>query len=59
MPADLEGRILEEAIDPSVLAERPPEYSDAGAIEIQGAQSYSVGEAAEVEDRLRDLGYVE
>ncbi len=59
VPMDLEGRVLEEALDPSLLAERPPEYSETGAVEIQGAQTYSADEAAEVEDRLRDLGYVE
>jgi predicted AlkP superfamily phosphohydrolase/phosphomutase len=59
VPLDLEGRVLEEALDPALLTDRPPEYSEAGAVEIQGAQSYSADEAAEVEDRLRDLGYVE
>jgi predicted AlkP superfamily phosphohydrolase/phosphomutase len=59
VPVDLEGRVLEEALDPSLLADRPPKYSEAGTIEIQGAQSYSADEASEVEDRLRDLGYVE
>lgn len=59
VPPDLEGRILEEAIDPALLANRPPEYSETGAIEMRGAQTYSASEAAEVEDRLRDLGYVE
>ena len=59
VPLDLEGRVLEEALDSSLLTDRPPEYSEAGTIAIQGAQSYSAGEAAEVEDRLRDLGYVE
>lgn len=59
VPLDLEGRVLEEALDPSLLADHPPEYSETGTIEMQGAQTYSPGEAAEVEDRLRELGYVE
>lgn len=59
IPIDLEGRVIEEAFDPALLDARPPEYVENPAIQMQAAQAYSAEEAAEVEDRLRDLGYVE
>jgi predicted AlkP superfamily phosphohydrolase/phosphomutase len=60
VPSDLEGRILTEAIDPSILDGRPPEYDDSGEVELARTEaSYSAGEADEVEERLRGLGYLE
>jgi predicted AlkP superfamily phosphohydrolase/phosphomutase len=61
VPAELEGRILAEAIDPAVLDERPPEYDDTGELQVAHAETstYSAGEADEVEARLRGLGYLE
>jgi hypothetical protein len=59
VPLELEGRVLEEAISPELLEERPPLWGDAAAVEVGRAESYSPGEAAEVEGRLRDLGYLE
>jgi predicted AlkP superfamily phosphohydrolase/phosphomutase len=61
VPADLEGRIIAEAIDPALLDERPPEYDDSSELEVAHAETstYSAGEADEVEARLRGLGYLE
>jgi predicted AlkP superfamily phosphohydrolase/phosphomutase len=60
LPADLEGRLIAEAIDPDLLDRRPPEYDDSGPQEIAGpAEGYSADEAEEIEERLRGLGYVE
>lgn len=60
IPADLEGRILMEALRPELLDERPPAYDDdaPGEFEPQRAELEEEG-AAEVERRLRGLGYLE
>jgi predicted AlkP superfamily phosphohydrolase/phosphomutase len=59
IPADLEGRILMEALRPDLLDERPPEYDDTPAeFTAQEAELEQEG-AAEVERRLRGLGYLE
>ena len=61
LPTQLEGRILAEALDPALLDSRPPAYDDRElALDAVGPQSsYSEGEADEVEERLRGLGYLE
>ncbi len=59
VPLDLEGRVLEEAVSPETLQQSPPSYGEAEMVEVGRAESYSPGEAAEVESRLRDLGYLE
>ena len=59
VPLDLEGRVLEEAVSPETLQQSPPTYGEAEVVEVGRAESYSPGEAAEVESRLRDLGYLE
>jgi hypothetical protein len=59
VPTELEGRVLTEAIVPDVLDERPPDYEDAVPIEVGASRGYDDEEAAEVENRLRSLGYVE
>lgn len=60
VPADLEGRILMEALRPELLDERPPAYDDEAPAEFapQRAELEEEG-AAEVERRLRGLGYLE
>ena len=60
VPADLEGRILMEALRPELLDERPPAYDDeAPAAFGQERASLEEEGAAEVERRLRGLGYLE
>ena len=61
LPTQLEGRVLAEALDPALLDSRPPAYDDRElALDAVGPQSsYSEGEADEVEERLRGLGYLE
>ena len=61
LPTQLEGRILTEALEPALLDSRPPAYDDRElALDAVGPQSsYSEGEAGEVEERLRGLGYLE
>lgn len=60
VPADLEGRVLVEALRPELLDERPPEYDDAASAEFERAPAELEEEGtAEVERRLRSLGYLE
>jgi hypothetical protein len=59
VPFDLEGRVLEDAIDQAVLERRPPEYAETEVVEVGGAEGYDEVGAAEVERRLRGLGYLE
>jgi predicted AlkP superfamily phosphohydrolase/phosphomutase len=58
LPGDLEGRVLTEAIAPSVLDARPPAYDDEASAEI-ASSGISAEDTEEVERRLRDLGYLE
>lgn len=61
IPTDFDGRVLEEIIDPAVWAAHPPKKidprSDAGAGEEE--VTYSAHEEAQLEERLRSLGYLE
>jgi predicted AlkP superfamily phosphohydrolase/phosphomutase len=60
VPADLEGRILMEALRPELLDERPPAYDDEVPAEFAPERAeLEVEGAAEVERRLRGLGYLE
>jgi predicted AlkP superfamily phosphohydrolase/phosphomutase len=59
IPMDLEGRMLVEAIEPSLLDTRPPEFGEAAELAVAAMQRYDEDEADEVKSRLRDLGYLE
>jgi len=59
IPAELEGRLLAEAIDPVLLDERLPEFADTEAVAALVAASPELESPPEVEERLRSLGYVE
>jgi predicted AlkP superfamily phosphohydrolase/phosphomutase len=59
VPLDLEGRVLEESIDPALLEQRPPEYHAPETIELAASRAYGAEETAEVAERLRGLGYLE
>jgi len=60
IPSDLEGRILFEALRPELLDERPAEYDDTPPEEFDREREELQDEgAAEVERRLRGLGYLE
>jgi predicted AlkP superfamily phosphohydrolase/phosphomutase len=59
IPADLDGRLLSEALQPSLLAERPPEYVDDEDVALPDAQQYTPEDEAVIEERLRSLGYLE
>jgi predicted AlkP superfamily phosphohydrolase/phosphomutase len=60
IPAELEGRLVAEAIDPDLLDSRPPDYDDTAPIDFdQSEEGYAPEEAEEVARRLRGLGYIE
>jgi predicted AlkP superfamily phosphohydrolase/phosphomutase len=56
VPAAFEGRLLAEALEPSLLDERPLEFSDDEPAVAAPTERES---PREVEERLRDLGYLE
>jgi predicted AlkP superfamily phosphohydrolase/phosphomutase len=56
VPATFEGRLLAEALEPSLLDERPPEFDDDEGAAPTRAEHES---PREVEERLRSLGYLE
>jgi predicted AlkP superfamily phosphohydrolase/phosphomutase len=58
IPDDLEGRLLEEAVRHELLEERPPAY-EAYDVELAANEPASVVGSEEVEERLRNLGYLE
>ena len=60
IPAELEGRLVAEAIDPDLLDRRPPDYDDTAPFAFdQSEEGYAPEEAEEVARRLRGLGYIE
>jgi predicted AlkP superfamily phosphohydrolase/phosphomutase len=59
IPADFEGRVLEEVIAPAMLETREPEYAELSVSTVGGVQSYAADDLEEIEDRLRGLGYLE
>lgn len=60
VPEGLDGRVLEEALDPRLLERRPPEYSsEEDEVLEPGAEGYSAEDEKIIEERLRALGYLE
>jgi predicted AlkP superfamily phosphohydrolase/phosphomutase len=59
IPAQLEGRVLFEAIAPELLDARPVVYDDEASLEVAHARRAAADEGGEVEERLRSLGYLE
>lgn len=59
IPADMDGRVLAEAIESRFLATRPVERVDAAPMETGGRTGYTSAEEEIVSERLRNLGYVE
>jgi predicted AlkP superfamily phosphohydrolase/phosphomutase len=56
IPSALEGRVLTEALDRGLA---PPAYVEAVELELGAPRAYDAAGAAEVEERLRSLGYLE
>jgi predicted AlkP superfamily phosphohydrolase/phosphomutase len=61
IPGELDGRVLEELLDPGWLAAHPVETMAAAEApaEAPEAGTYDPGDEARLKDRLRSLGYIE
>ncbi len=64
VPADMDGRVLTEIIPAARLAEKPVRQTEAPArwdtpLGRLNSAGYSAEEEAEIEDQLRQLGYIE
>jgi predicted AlkP superfamily phosphohydrolase/phosphomutase len=59
IPESMEGRLIDAAIDPALLARRPPEYAAEDVPLASGIRAFADDEAGQVQDRLRGLGYIE
>lgn len=61
VPADMDGRVLEEAIQPAYVRQNPAQYTEpsTGVKAKTPGRPYSDEEASRVEERLRSLGYIE
>jgi len=58
VPAGLDGRVVEDALEESFLAANPVRVGVAAASRDAGGE-YSADEAAAVAEHLKDLGYIE
>ena len=61
IPAGLDGRVLTELFEPGFLAAHPVRSAEGAAVPAGDAPAtpYSAEEAAQVEDRLKALGYID
>lgn len=59
VPNDMDGRVLEELFKPSFMAKNPVRKGESDDSESSRTAEYSAEETAIVEQRLKDLGYIE
>ncbi|MCL5257543.1 MAG: alkaline phosphatase family protein, partial [Chloroflexi bacterium] len=61
IPDDIDGKIIADALQPGMLAARQPETAPASEIAVirPGGHVYSEQEEQEVNQRLRNLGYLD
>lgn len=59
VPVDMDGHVLSEALEPTVLASWPVQMAEVATVGLSGASAvYSPEDEAEVSARLRELGYL-
>ena len=58
VPADMDGRVLTEMFDPGFVRDTPVRRADAETLRQRPEHEWQPDEAAEIEDRLRGLGYL-
>jgi hypothetical protein len=58
IPADMDGRILTEILDPTYVEAHPVRYESVQNDFVQREYELSSGEEQEIQDRLRGLGYL-
>jgi predicted AlkP superfamily phosphohydrolase/phosphomutase len=62
VPAEMDGRVLFEAFDEAFVATHPVHYQQSGLLThmSQPAEAvYSMAETAKIQERLKDLGYID
>jgi predicted AlkP superfamily phosphohydrolase/phosphomutase len=62
IPNDMDGAVIQDAIDPDFLGGHPPEkvYRDKEEkVEMVSTSGYTEEEQAKIQERLKDLGYIE
>ena len=60
VPEDMDGRVLMEAFRPEFLQQNPVTYQQAGTdYALSCEQAYTEDQVAEIEERLRGLGYLD
>jgi predicted AlkP superfamily phosphohydrolase/phosphomutase len=61
IPEDMDGRVLSEALEPTFAQENAAQYAKSSGSESGEAESssYSTDEAAQIEARLKALGYID
>jgi predicted AlkP superfamily phosphohydrolase/phosphomutase len=60
VPDDMDGRVLAAAFEPDCLTQRPVRYQHVAADDEQAERrNFSTDEDAQLQQRLRDLGYLE
>ncbi len=58
IPTYMDGRVLEEMLEPEWVRTHPPACREEELTDLQGETGYSADEAKKIEEHLRDLGYV-
>jgi predicted AlkP superfamily phosphohydrolase/phosphomutase len=59
VPEDMDGRVLTESFNPQFLEQHPAEYGAAAGVASAENANYSEQEAAQIEARLKALGYID
>lgn len=59
VPAYMDGTVLEEALEPGYLADKPVRYTDDAAAGGTGAKKLSEEQEREIAEKLKNLGYME
>jgi hypothetical protein len=61
IPSDMDGRLIEDAVEPTMLKEQPPKYKKVKSEEVDISEQVKLTPEQEeaIMNRLRDLGYVE
>jgi predicted AlkP superfamily phosphohydrolase/phosphomutase len=60
IPDDMDGKVIQDAIDPAFFHSHPPKNISAGKeAGVSEALGYTEEEQARIQERLKDLGYIE
>jgi arylsulfatase A-like enzyme len=59
LPADLDGRVITEALAPEYAKSRPVRHGESTDASASPERAFSAEEAQQVEERLRGLGYLD